>query len=237
MSPSISGDVPPDYPQRIKTVRQIADLTQAQLAELIGVSFATVNRWENEQARPNSLSWRRILEIEVSISVAEAQTAAEGAQSAEHHYLDFSGDPEAVWAVVEAHRLSNGHLVNPSFAKETSTIDPLPHQLIAVYQHMLKQSPLRFLLADDAGAGKTIMTGLYVREMLARRLIRRVLIVPPAGLVGNWQREMWNLFSMKFRIISGSDARQDNPFAGPESDLVIVSVDTLGRRLHVWASE
>ena len=227
MTQFISTDVPPDYPQRIKTVRQIADLTQAQLAELIGVSFATVNRWENEQARPNSLSWRRILEIEVSISVAEAQTAAEGAQSAEHHYLDFSGDPEAVWAVVEAHRLSNGHLVNPSFAKETSTIDPLPHQLIAVYQHMLKKSPLRFLLADDAGAGKTIMTGLYVREMLARRLIRRVLIVPPAGLVGNWQREMWNLFSMKFRIISGSDARQDNPFAGPESDLVIVSVDTL----------
>ena len=227
MSPSISGDVPPDYPQRIKTARQIAGLTQAQLAERIGVSFATVNRWENEQAHPNGLSWRRILEIEGLISVAEAKAAADGARSTEHNYLDFSGDPEAVWAVVEAHRLSNGHLVNPSFAKETSAIDPLPHQLIAVYQHMLKQSPLRFLLADDAGAGKTIMTGLYVREMLARRLIRRVLIVPPAGLIGNWQREMWNLFSMRFRIIGGSDARQDNPFTGPESDLVIVSVDTL----------
>ena len=215
------------YPQRIKNVRQIRDLTQSQLAELIGVSFASVNRWENGQTQPNNLSWRRILEIESSISAVEAQPADSSATSTKLHHVDFSGDPDAVWAVAEAHRLANGHLVNPSFARETSAIDPLPHQLIAVYEHMMKQSPLRFLLADDAGAGKTIMTGLYVREMLARRLIRRVLIVPPAGLVGNWQREMWNLFSMKFRIISGPDARRDNPFVGPESDLVIVSVDTL----------
>ena len=87
-------------------------------------------------------------------------------------------------------------MFNPAFATEISQIDPLPHQRIAVYEHMLKQFPLRFLLADDAGAGKTIMSGLYIREMLARRLIRRVLIVPPAGLVGNWQRELATLFSL-----------------------------------------
>ena len=97
---------------------------------------------------------------------------------------------------------------------------------------MLQQSPLRFLLADDAGAGKTIMTGLYVREMLARRMIRRVLIVPPADLVGNWEREMRNLFRVQFRVVSSTDARSGNPFIGPESDLVIVSVDTLaGERM------
>jgi len=83
------------------------------------------------------------------------------------------------------------------------------------------------LLADDAGAGKTIMAGLYIREMLTRRLIRRVLIVPPAGLVGNWQRELRTLFSLPFKIVTGADARAGNPFTGPESDLVIVSVDTL----------
>ena len=223
----ISEDVPQDYSQRIRNVRQIRDLTQAQLAELIGVSFASVNRWENGQTRPNKLSWRRIVEIENAISGPDAQPAGSEAAYSSPDYLDFSCDPDTVWAVAEAHRLSNGHLVNPSFAEETSTIDTLPHQRIAVYQHMLKQSPLRFLLADDAGAGKTIMTGLYVREMLSRRLIRRVLIVPPAGLIGNWQREMRNQFGMGFRIISGSDARRENPFAGPESDLVIVSVDTL----------
>ena len=92
--------------------------------------------------------------------------------------MDFSADPNAVAAVAEAHRLSYGHMFNRTFATETSLIDPLPHQRIAVYEHMLEQSPLRFLLADDAGAGKTIMTGLHIREMLSRRLIRRVLVVP-----------------------------------------------------------
>ena len=149
-----------------------------------------------------------------------------------HVNLDFSADANAVSTVAEAHRLAYGHLFNPSFATETSRIDPLPHQRIAVYEHMLQQSPLRFLLADDAGAGKTIMTGLYVREMLSRQLIRRVLIVPPAGLVGNWKSEMWNLFRLQFRIISGSDTLSGNPFLGPESDLLIVSIDTLaGDRL------
>ena len=146
--------------------------------------------------------------------------------------LDFSADANVVSTIAEAHRLAFGHLFNPAYATETSRIDPLPHQRIAVYEHMLPQSPLRFLLADDAGAGKTIMTGLYVREMLSRQLIHRVLIVPPAGLVGNWERELWNLFHLQFNIISGADARSGNPFLGPESDLVIVSIDTLaGERL------
>jgi superfamily II DNA or RNA helicase len=103
----------------------------------------------------------------------------------------------------------------------------LPHQRIAVYERMLRQPRLRFLLADDAGAGKTIMAGLYIREMLSRRLIQRVLIVPPAGLVGNWESEMHTLFSLPFRPVEGSDAKVGNPFVGPDSDLVIVSVDTL----------
>ena len=92
---------------------------------------------------------------------------------------------------------------------------------------MLGQDPLRFLLADDAGAGKTIMTGLYVREMLLRGRIRRVPVVPPAGLVGNWERELRTLFRLQLRILSGADARTANPFRGTASDLVIVSIDTL----------
>ena len=226
-------DPPLDYPERVKSVRDLKGLTQAQLAELIGVSFASVNRWENGQSRPNSLSWRRILEIESSITGDDGNALPivdEGLSTPQD--LDFSANPDAVWTLAEAHRLSYGHLFNPAFASETSLIDPLPHQRLAVYEHMLRQSPLRFLLADDAGAGKTIMTGLYVREMLARRLIRRVLIVPPAGLVGNWEREMRNLFRMQFRVVSSTDARLGNPFFGPESDRVIVSVDTLaGERM------
>ncbi|MEQ8974975.1 MAG: helicase-related protein [Coleofasciculus sp. C1-SOL-03] len=146
--------------------------------------------------------------------------------------IDFLSNPKMVWAVAEGERLTYGHLFNPAFATETSLIEPLPHQRLAVYQYLLKQPRLRFLLADDAGAGKTIMTGLYIREMLSRRLINRVLIVPPAGLVGNWEREMMSLFSLPFRIASGSEAKSDNPFIGADSDLLIVSVDTLaGERM------
>src|SRR6266487_2876284 len=141
--------------------------------------------------------------------------------------VDFMADPEVVRLVVEGERLTYGHLFNPAFATEISLIEPLPHQRIAVYDHMLQQPRLRFLLADDAGAGKTIMTGLYIREMLTRRLISRVLIVPPAGLVGNWEHEMHSLFNLPFTIVSGNDARSGNPFIGSQSDLLIVSIDTL----------
>ena len=224
--------VPPDFGQRIKRTRQVAGLTQAQLAELIGVSYASVNRWENGQSRPNNLAWRRVTDLELSMQgdgIPESNPIPDLDVS---RALDFSASSEVVSAVAEAHRLAYGHLFNPTFASETSLIDPLPHQRLAVYEHMLQQSPLRFLLADDAGAGKTIMTGLYVREMLARRLIRRVLIVPPAGLVGNWEREMRTLFRLQFRVVTGSDSRAANPFVDPESQLVIVSVDTLaGERM------
>lgn len=141
--------------------------------------------------------------------------------------LDFAGRSEAVSAVAEAIRLAHGHQFNPVFASETARIDPLPHQRIAVYERMLKQDPLRFMLADDAGAGKTIMTGLIIREMLLRGRIRRVLIVPPAGLVGNWKRELELLFRLRFQIVSGADVRTRNPFQGSDGDLVVVSLDTL----------
>ncbi len=219
-----SPALPADYPARVRSVRERLDLTQAQLAERIGVSFATVNRWENGQTRPARLAWRQILDLEAALAPGAAEPeAAAGSPPA----LDFTARPAVVSAVAEATRLSYGHLFNPAFATEVSLIDPLPHQRIAVYERMLGLSPLRFLLADDAGAGKTIMTGLYLREVLARRLIRRVLVVPPAGLVGNWERELRTLFSLPFRIVRGDDARGGNPFTGPEGDRVIVSVDTL----------
>src|SRR3954452_18667082 len=171
-------------------------------------------------------------EVVVSDSVEPAQGAApactDGSERASDlDPIDFLSDPEVVRVVAEGGRLAYGHLFNPPFATEISMIDPLPPQRIAVYDHMLPQPRLRFLLGDEPGAGKTIMAGLYVREMLARRLLRRVLIVPPAGLVGNWERELRTLFGLDFRIVVGADARSGNPFTGSSSDLVIISVDTL----------
>ena len=223
-------DVPEEYPLRVKDLRERLGLTQTQMAERIGVSFATVNRWENRQSRPTRLAWRRVIDLEEGVW---ASTRPDGlVDTSATPALDFSAKPEAVAAVAEATRLAYGHVSNPAFATEISSIDPLPHQRIAVYEHMLREAPLRFLLADDAGAGKTIMTGLYLREMLARRLVTRVLVVPPAGLVGNWEREMRTLFRLPFSIVRGADARTGNPFVGPESDRIIVSIDTLvGERM------
>lgn len=170
-----------------------------------------------------------LAELEDRFEVLSAQTTA------------FRADPAIVSLVAEAHRLAHAYLFNPLFATETSLIDLLPHQLAAVYGvppstenpdgqlGLLDHPRLRFLLADDAGAGKTIMAGLVIREMLLRRQVRRVLIVPPAGLVGNWERELRNLFRLRFRLLSSADAQQDNPFADPRNDLAIVSVDTLWR--------
>lgn len=227
MSPSFSTDLPQEYPQRVKRVRELRGLTQARLAELIGVSFTSVNRWENGQSRPSNLSWKQILELEKLSDEADQGSTGSVTTTDTPQPLDFTANPEVLWALAEAHRLSFGHLFNPAYASETSRIEPLPHQRIAVYKRMLGQSPLRYLLADDAGAGKTIMTGLYIREMIARRLIGRVLIVPPAGLVGNWERELRVLLGLQFRVVSGSEGRLRNPFEGQDSDQIIVSVDTL----------
>ncbi len=153
--------------QQIRRLRARLGLTQIQFAELMGVSFASVNRWENGQSRPSALAWQRILAAEEHGLDALLQQVPHGADGLDlgptrkpAPNLDFSADPETVRTVAEAERLSYGYIFNPAFATEISRIDPLPHQRIAVYQHMVPQPRLRFLLADDAGAGKTIMAGL-----------------------------------------------------------------------------
>ena len=160
-------------------------------------------------------------ETSSTYSVAELQSRFEIASG------PFRADPDLVRLIAEAHRLRHAYLFNPIFATETSLIDPLPHQFIAVYDHLLKHFPLRFLLADDAGAGKTIMTGLYIQELLLRRQVERVLIVPPAGLVGNWERELRILFRLRFNKLTSADAAVANPFLDSQNRLAIVSLDTL----------
>ena len=201
-------------------------LTQQRFAERLLVTPLTVLRWESGQSTPRPLAAAKLRELEQEFAASQARDQPH-APAPEPPPLDFAGNPDALLAVAEAHRLAFGHQFNPTFASEISRIDPLPHQRIAVYEHMLREDPLRFLLADDAGAGKTIMTGLAVREMRARDRIRRVLIVPPPGLVGNWERELRTLFRLPFRIVTGADARAGNPFHGAGSDLAIVSLDTL----------
>lgn len=240
--------LPLDIAQHIKTLRLRLKLSPQQFADLTNVPVTLFKQWEGGTLQPPDSYWQRLLVIEtegrqissnqsgITSRIAEARTEyitqKDDINEEKAVVPDFQADPDMVRTFVEGQRLAYGYLFNPTFATETSRIDPLPHQLIAVYDHLLKHPRLRFLLGDDAGAGKTIMTGLYIREMLTRRLISRVLIVPPAGLVGNWANEMHHLFSLSFRIVSGSDARLSNPFHDAESDLIIISMDTLaGERM------
>jgi len=142
----------------------------------------------------------------------------------------FDGDGALFRLVAEAHRIRLAHLFDPLLAVHTSQVEPLPHQLTAVYEAMLPRQPLRFLLADDPGAGKTIMSGLLIRELIARGDLQRCLIVCPGSLAEQWQDELEQRFSLPFAIL-GNDklaaAGTGNWFL--ENNLVIARLDKLAR--------
>ena len=208
--------------EQIKNMRKHLGLSQEAFGKRLGVSFATINRWENGKAKPQK---GRIAQMKRMLTEGETGAAQDDALTPAVPGLSFEGDPEAIKLVVDAHRLRNGHQFNKAYGLELSRVVPLPHQRVAVYEHMLPQNPLRFLLADDAGAGKTVMTGLYIREMINRGRLRRVIICCPAGLTWNWQRELRNFFDLDFRILRGQDFQNGDPFSD-EQGLFIISVDT-----------
>ena len=103
----------------------------------------------------------------------------------------FDGDGALFRLVAEAQRIHLAHLFDPVLAVHTSIVDPLPHQITAVYESMLPRQPLRFLLADDPGAGKTIMAGLLIKELIAHGDLQRCLVVCPGSLAEQWQDELY----------------------------------------------
>jgi superfamily II DNA or RNA helicase len=114
---------------------------------------------------------------------------------------DFAGCGECFFLVIEGRRIRLAHQFDPLYAVNVSQIDPLPHQIDAVYFQILKQPRIRFLLADDPGAGKTIMAGLLLKELKQRGLVNRVLIVIPGHLKDQWVREMKEKFGEIFKVI------------------------------------
>src|SRR5437764_7835849 len=142
----------------------------------------------------------------------------------------FDGDGSLLRLVSEAYRIHLAYLFDPLLAVHTSLVEPLPHQITAVYGEMLTRQPLRFLLADDPGAGKTIMTGLFIKELLIRGDLRRCQIVCPGSLVEQWQDELNRRFHLPFDILTNDRleaARSGNAFA--ETNLVICRLDKLSR--------
>lgn len=121
--------------------------------------------------------------------------------------LSYNGDGRLLRLGLQAYSLGIAYEFDPYFGLSISRVDPLPHQLEAVYEYLLKVPRVRFLLADDAGAGKTIMAGLLIRELKLRGLAERVLVVCPANLAFQWQRELKEKFDEKFLVLKGGDIR------------------------------
>jgi len=148
----------------------------------------------------------------------------------------FEGDGELFRLASEACRIHLAHLFDPHLAIHTSEVDPLPHQITAVYGEMLPRQPLRYLLADDPGAGKTIMTGLLIKELLARGDLRRVLIITPGNLVEQWQDELGQRFDLRFDILT-NDALEASATGNwfLEHPLAISRLDKLSRNEDLQA--
>lgn len=141
----------------------------------------------------------------------------------------FDAHGEGFKLAAEAWRINLAHLFDPMMAVHTSNVDPLPHQITAVYESMLSRQPLRYVLADDPGAGKTIMAGLLIRELLMRADVRRVLIVAPGSLVEQWQDEMGQKFGLEFTLFSRDMVEQSRGNAFEDAELLVARVDQLAR--------
>jgi len=190
-------------PMRVETVSAIGDSSWA--LGLVG------NR--SERFRRVTLTQKDL----AAITVLEAASS-------------FHGDGNLLRLGLQAYSLGIAYEFDPYFGLSISKVDPLPHQLEAVYDHLLKLARVRFLLADDAGAGKTIMAGLLVRELKLRSLAERILVVAPANLAFQWQRELREKFDEKFLILKGTDIRdQFGVNQWLEQNQVITSLDLAKR--------
>ncbi len=144
--------------------------------------------------------------------------------------FSFDGNGADFQLACEAKRIDLAFLFDPMMAVHTSNVEPLPHQITAVYESMLQRQPLRYVLADDPGAGKTIMAGLYMRELIMRADARRILVVAPGSLVEQWRDELFEKFGLEFKIYSTS-LEQASPNGNPFDSyhLLIVRLDQLSR--------
>lgn len=144
--------------------------------------------------------------------------------------FSFDGDGAAFQLACEAKRIDLAFLFDPMMAVHTSNVEPLPHQITAVYESLLPRQPLRFVLADDPGAGKTIMAGLYIRELIMRADSHRILIIAPGSLVEQWRDELFEKFGLEFHVYS-TLLEQGSPSGNPFDDYpkLIVRLDQISR--------
>ena len=181
------------------------------LGSMVSVKYTGVN---SNRVNTKMLSTNTFEQLEV--------LTAEGS-------FNFSGDPVRFALFAEAERINSAYQFDPLFAVNCSIIDPLPHQVEAVYKFLLPQPKIRFLLADDTGAGKTIMAGLLIKELMMRGLAERILIVTPGGLTKQWQEDELGIkFNIPFKLVNRSLFSSD-PNVFHTSPLIVTSIDFISR--------
>ncbi len=193
----------PHWPERVRVVRVEPRGTSRVLIEAVTL---------DEQSRLLSRMFRL---DELRDLLVEAETERP----------TLTGNPVGFRLAAEATRIRLAYTHDPQFAVSVARIDPLPHQLEAVYHYMLRQPRLRFLLADDPGAGKTIMAGLLLKELKLRGVLTRTLIVAPANLAPQWQREMSEKFDEPFDLVDRAALNARGSRAWEIFDQCVVSVD------------
>lgn len=205
----------------LKSGARIAGLSPAGPCTVVHVAPIGAEAVEISWREPSGAIVQRIL---FAADAGSLTVAAEG------RAWSFAGEGDAFKLALEATRIRLAHLFDPYLAVTTSLIEPLPHQITAVYGELLPRQPLRFLLADDPGAGKTIMAGLLIKELIVRGDLKRCLIVAPGSLVEQWQDELLEKFGLDFELLSRErveTSRTGNPFL--EADRWIVRLDQLSR--------
>ena len=197
------------------------------IVQIVAVKWHGSNAMTVTYRNPNGSVEERVLfrEDEGALSVADGSLP-----------WSFDADANLLRLTSEAYRINLAHIFDPYLAVHTSAVEPLPHQISAVYQEMLPRLPLRYILADDPGAGKTIMTGLFIKELMIRGALKRCLIVSPGNLAEQWQDELFRKFGLRFDILTNDNfesAVSGNVFL--ERNLCIVRLDKLARNEDIQA--
>ncbi|MCA9929046.1 MAG: DUF3883 domain-containing protein [Anaerolineales bacterium] len=207
--------------EELKSGKQVAGILPQQTVSIVDVTWHGTAAVEITYKRSDGRTGNQLLyrtdESKLEISTKTQKWA-------------FHADGHAFRLAAEAFRIHLAHLFDPVLAVHTSIVEPLPHQITAVYAEMLTRQPLRYLLADDPGAGKTIMAGLLLKELIVRGDVRRCLICVPGSLAGQWQDELWFKFQTHFDIMTREMVEASvsgSPFQ--EKDRLIVRLDQVAR--------
>jgi len=206
---------------RIEPGDIVSGLEPSELAEITRVSqFGTRKLVEAIGASSRRVIKRPLTDAEIAVLVKVRGQA-----------FSFQGDAKLFLLGVEAERIRIAHQFDPLFAVNSSIVDVLPHQVEAVYRYLLPLPRIRFLLADDTGAGKTIMAGLLIKELLFRGVINKVLIITPGGLTKQWMEdEMRDKFNLHFRLVNRASFEADpGQFSQGENGFFITYIDFIAR--------